>query len=102
MQYVLYLTTLRVDDCQVKIHVLPKESDVLNEDINASSSDRGSSPITSKPHNTAHQPTMLSVDCMVRTTGKTGVEMEAMVGASAAALCIYDMVTYPLMCMLTM
>jgi cyclic pyranopterin phosphate synthase len=31
------------------------------------------------------------VDCIVRTTNKTGVEMEALVGASNAALCIYDM-----------
>jgi cyclic pyranopterin monophosphate synthase len=31
------------------------------------------------------------VSCTVRTTGKTGVEMEALTGASLAALCIYDM-----------
>ncbi len=33
----------------------------------------------------------ISIECTVRTTGKTGVEMEAMVGASTAALCVYDM-----------
>ncbi len=33
----------------------------------------------------------LTVDCIAKTTGKTGVEMEAMVGASNAAMCIYDM-----------
>ena len=33
----------------------------------------------------------LRVACTVRTTGKTGVEMEALTGASVAALCIYDM-----------
>ncbi|MBD2755498.1 cyclic pyranopterin monophosphate synthase MoaC [Spirosoma validum] len=31
------------------------------------------------------------VDCLVATEGKTGVEMEALVGASVAALTIYDM-----------
>ena len=31
------------------------------------------------------------IDCTVRVQGKTGVEMEAMSGASIAALCIYDM-----------
>lgn len=31
------------------------------------------------------------VRCTVKTTGKTGVEMEALTGASVAALTIYDM-----------
>ena len=31
------------------------------------------------------------IDCTVSTEGKTGVEMEALVGASIAALTIYDM-----------
>ncbi len=31
------------------------------------------------------------VSCMVKTAGKTGVEMEALTGASIAALTIYDM-----------
>ncbi|POY36319.1 cyclic pyranopterin monophosphate synthase MoaC [Solitalea longa] len=31
------------------------------------------------------------VNCTVKTTGKTGVEMEALTGASVAALTIYDM-----------
>jgi cyclic pyranopterin phosphate synthase len=35
--------------------------------------------------------TGLVVRCEVATTGKTGVEMEAMTGASVAALTIYDM-----------
>jgi len=34
---------------------------------------------------------VLHVECTVKTTGKTGVEMEALVGASNSALCIYDM-----------
>lgn len=33
----------------------------------------------------------LRIQCMVRVTGKTGVEMEALTGASAAALTVYDM-----------
>lgn len=35
--------------------------------------------------------TALQVDCSVRVTHRTGVEMEAMVGASIASLTIYDM-----------
>ncbi|WP_425390736.1 cyclic pyranopterin monophosphate synthase MoaC [Ekhidna sp.] len=31
------------------------------------------------------------ISCMVKTTGQTGVEMEALTGASVAGLCIYDM-----------
>lgn len=34
----------------------------------------------------------VSVECTVSVTGKTGVEMEALTGASVAALTIYDMV----------
>ncbi|WP_309400339.1 cyclic pyranopterin monophosphate synthase MoaC [Cerasicoccus maritimus] len=33
----------------------------------------------------------LVIQCRVKTTGKTGVEMEALTGAAAAALTIYDM-----------
>lgn len=33
----------------------------------------------------------LRVECAVRVSHKTGVEMEALAGASAAALCVYDM-----------
>ncbi len=35
--------------------------------------------------------TALSVESVVRTTGKTGVEMEALTAVSVAALTIYDM-----------
>jgi cyclic pyranopterin phosphate synthase len=35
--------------------------------------------------------TALRIECEVRTTGKTGVEMEALVGVSTAALTVYDM-----------
>lgn len=31
------------------------------------------------------------ISCLVKTTGQTGVEMEALTGASVAGLCIYDM-----------
>ena len=31
------------------------------------------------------------IECFVKTAGQTGVEMEALTGASVAALCIYDM-----------
>jgi cyclic pyranopterin monophosphate synthase len=33
----------------------------------------------------------LRIDCVVKTTHKTGVEMEAIIGATHAAVCIYDM-----------
>lgn len=33
----------------------------------------------------------IEIDCLVKVTGKTGVEMEALTGASVAALTIYDM-----------
>jgi cyclic pyranopterin phosphate synthase len=39
----------------------------------------------------AAAPIRLTVDCRVKTTHRTGVEMEAMVGATTAALCVYDM-----------
>lgn len=35
---------------------------------------------------------LVTITCEVKTSFKTGVEMEALYGASAAALCIYDMV----------
>lgn len=38
-----------------------------------------------------HDPRTLGIDCRVRTTGRTGVEMEALTGASVAALTVYDM-----------
>ncbi|HUY10830.1 MAG TPA: cyclic pyranopterin monophosphate synthase MoaC [Candidatus Dormibacteraeota bacterium] len=34
---------------------------------------------------------LLRIECSARSTGQTGVEMEAMIGASVAALTIYDM-----------
>lgn len=33
----------------------------------------------------------VDIKCMVKCEGKTGVEMEALVGVSNAALCVYDM-----------
>lgn len=33
----------------------------------------------------------IEIECRVRVTHKTGVEMEALTGASVAALCVYDM-----------
>lgn len=38
-----------------------------------------------------HDESGLTIRCEVTTTGKTGVEMEAMTGASVAALTVYDM-----------
>ena len=37
------------------------------------------------------EPGLLRVDALARTTGQTGVEMEAMTAAAVAALTIYDM-----------
>jgi len=39
----------------------------------------------------AEPPTSIRVHAIVRTTGRTGVEMEALVAVSAATLTIYDM-----------
>lgn len=48
--------------------------------------------ITDKIHVKATpQKTGIHVDCEVRCTGKTGVEMEALTGVSIALLTIYDM-----------
>ena len=41
---------------------------------------------------TVHRPeNRVDIECIARTDGKTGVEMEALTGASVAALTIYDM-----------
>lgn len=40
---------------------------------------------------TPHNDQTLLVTCTASTTGKTGVEMEALTGASVAALTLYDM-----------
>lgn len=37
------------------------------------------------------EPAYIDIEAMVRTTGKTGVEMEALTAVSVAALTIYDM-----------
>jgi cyclic pyranopterin phosphate synthase len=37
------------------------------------------------------QPDSLLIECTARVTSKTGVEMEALTGASVAALTVYDM-----------
>lgn len=37
------------------------------------------------------EPDVLEVRCRVSCHGRTGVEMESLVGASVAALCVYDM-----------
>jgi cyclic pyranopterin phosphate synthase len=38
-----------------------------------------------------YNPTTLVIECSVRTTHRTGVEMEALTGATVAALTVYDM-----------
>jgi cyclic pyranopterin monophosphate synthase len=40
---------------------------------------------------TVEAPAHLVIECTARLTGKTGVEMEALTGASVAALTVYDM-----------
>lgn len=37
------------------------------------------------------KPASLEVTCRIRSTGKTGVEMEALVGVAVASLTVYDM-----------
>ena len=38
-----------------------------------------------------NETSQIVIDCTVKVSGKTGVEMEALIGASVAALTIYDM-----------
>ena len=38
-----------------------------------------------------HSENVLRIECAVRTTHRTGVEMEALTGATIAALTVYDM-----------
>jgi cyclic pyranopterin phosphate synthase len=47
--------------------------------------------ITPQMQQSATERSQLTIDCVVKTTHKTGVEMEAIVGATNAAMCIYDM-----------
>jgi cyclic pyranopterin phosphate synthase len=47
--------------------------------------------ITPQIQQSATERSLLTIDCAVKTTHKTGVEMEAIVGATNAAMCIYDM-----------
>lgn len=41
--------------------------------------------------NINHRQSLISIEATVKTTGKTGVEMEALTAVSVAALTIYDM-----------
>ncbi len=43
------------------------------------------------PASAADQPAIIEISATVRTTGKTGVEMEALTAVSVAGLTIYDM-----------
>lgn len=38
-----------------------------------------------------HDPRTLRIECLVKTVHRTGVEMEALTGATVAALTVYDM-----------
>jgi cyclic pyranopterin phosphate synthase len=49
-------------------------------------------PERSRRRGRAERSQFLEVLCRARTRGRTGVEMEALVGAAVAALTIYDMV----------
>jgi len=41
--------------------------------------------------NPQHKPARVEIEAIVRVTGKTGVEMEAMTAVAVAGLTIYDM-----------
>jgi len=64
---------LPLDDCQIRVRVLSRE-EAIDEKL----------PVEGDSM-------LLAIDCHVAVTHKTGVEMEALTGASSAALCIYDM-----------
>lgn len=42
-------------------------------------------------HIRVYEPDTIVIECVASVTGKTGVEMEALTGASVAALTVYDM-----------
>jgi cyclic pyranopterin phosphate synthase len=65
---------LLVEGCRVVIRPANKEDALTQSGVSSS---------------TATHP--LVVECEVKVTGKTGAEMEALVGANIAALTIYDM-----------
>lgn len=48
-------------------------------------------PLTGTDLEITPEENQIRVQCTVKCEGKTGVEMEALTGASVAALCIYDM-----------
>jgi cyclic pyranopterin phosphate synthase len=47
--------------------------------------------LTPRPRSASGDPAAIEIEATVRTTGKTGVEMEALVAVSVAALTVYDM-----------
>ena len=71
---------LPLDQVQINIQllpILPKKQQLPNDNNNNNDNDGGGGTVI--------------IDCICRVTHKTGVEMEALMGASIAALTIYDM-----------
>jgi len=70
-----------LEDCSIKIQFQGKDTKDKDKDKDSdNSSSDGDDGVD-----------YIVIDCIARTCGKTGVEMEAMVGASNAALTVYDM-----------
>lgn len=65
---------ISLDSCDISIDL--REIVGINSEIGCNSGDKGG---------------QIVIDCIAKTSGKTGVEMEALVGANSAALCCYDM-----------
>jgi len=68
-----------LEDCSIRISMRDETCDDTDRSSESNGLDAGS--------NVMH----VQIDCHVKTSNKTGVEMEALVGATSAALCIYDM-----------
>lgn len=74
--------TIPIEGCDITVDWakgIQKQSDIITPESTSDSS---------KPASTEN---VLEITCTVKTSGKTGVEMEALVGVSHTALCIYDM-----------
>lgn len=80
---------LPIEGCKFNIEFQPRQRIRPSEPTTVTSS--LSSPASPSGTSDAEFAADVVIDCRVRVTHKTGVEMEALTGASVAALCIYDM-----------
>lgn len=75
---------LPIEDCRVELTLLEEDGERWRSGEGCD----GVDPAVAKSRGKG---AVVEVNCTVRVTHKTGVEMEAMMGASVAALTVYDM-----------